>query len=165
MKNLVTIIGLLLVSLTICRGKLRKSGDNRCKLEQSTDEVFCRMTLFFLLSRKHSRLFTQWAESFTMHYQFSEGAAASIRLGENWSKLCCSRAWAAFIRQVSSCWRILTGNCEITLLRNCNRKSHICDDNKPMFFSIKMERGQEFKAAFTNLLVSGPSNFNIEKLR
>lgn len=31
--------------------------------------------------------------------------------------------------------------------------------------NIKMERGQEFKASFTNLLVRGPSNFNIEKLR
>lgn len=31
--------------------------------------------------------------------------------------------------------------------------------------NIKMERGQEFKAHFTNLLVRGPSSFIIEKLR
>lgn len=31
--------------------------------------------------------------------------------------------------------------------------------------NIKMESGQEFKAHFTNLLVRGPSSFNVEKLR
>lgn len=31
--------------------------------------------------------------------------------------------------------------------------------------SIKMERGSEFKAVFSNILVRGPSNFVIEKLR
>ncbi|KAG5675665.1 hypothetical protein PVAND_005552 [Polypedilum vanderplanki] len=34
-----------------------------------------------------------------------------------------------------------------------------------MLDNIKMERGQEFKASFTNINVKGPSNFIIEKLR
>lgn len=35
-----------------------------------------------------------------------------------------------------------------------------CDKN-----SIKMERGEEFRATFSNLLVRGPSKFTIEKMR
>jgi len=31
--------------------------------------------------------------------------------------------------------------------------------------NIKMDRGQEFKAQFTDLLVTGPSTFNIEKMK
>ena len=32
-------------------------------------------------------------------------------------------------------------------------------------FRIRMDRGKEFKAQFSNLLVTGPSNFKIEKLK
>lgn len=31
--------------------------------------------------------------------------------------------------------------------------------------TIKMKRGQEFSATFSNLLVNGPSNFIVEKLK
>lgn len=45
----------------------------------------------------------------------------------------------------------------------------LIDDLKIVFllfsYSIRMERGNEFKAYFTNILVRGPSNFRIEKLR
>lgn len=38
-------------------------------------------------------------------------------------------------------------------------------DKKKIIFRIRMDRGKEFKATFSNLLVTGPSNFKIEKLK